>query len=214
MTPSHLSAIAARHAGATPGPWRLELEEGEKHSDITAVRSTLFEPIAIIPHDDMTDAGWREIKANARFIAHSWQDVKDLLALVAEMQNKLPARTDGLAGCSAEAPAVANVGRPLPDDLDDLRTPPPAGDVEAVAKIVYEAMRWAFYNKGRDRMEAPEWMESGNSRAQDRAREGAEAIAAITKAAVLAERAACARLVADRYPTRPEIAAAIGARRG
>lgn len=57
----------------TPGPWQLDRRApGAKESAIfpaSEAESELCEPIAIIPHDDVTEGGLREAEANARLIA-------------------------------------------------------------------------------------------------------------------------------------------------
>jgi len=56
----------------TPGPWEIKWIGGGKQSPIiptNAPGSELFEPIAIVPHDDYTEHGLPEIRANAALIA-------------------------------------------------------------------------------------------------------------------------------------------------
>lgn len=58
----------------TPGPWVYNTklaEEAEKYTEMLTSRvdTDLFEPICIIPHDDICDSGYEEVKANARLIA-------------------------------------------------------------------------------------------------------------------------------------------------
>ena len=54
----------------TPGPWRITESDDGKCSCIESHsrKSKLNEPVAIIPHDDVTDEGESEIEANVRLI--------------------------------------------------------------------------------------------------------------------------------------------------
>jgi hypothetical protein len=51
----------------TPEPWQINWDEDGKSSEIVG-RGIIVEPIAIIPHDDVTDEGILEVRANARLI--------------------------------------------------------------------------------------------------------------------------------------------------
>lgn len=60
----------------TPGPWEYDTEladAGNKstpiYTEAPGADADLFEAVCIIPHDDITAAGYTQIKANARLIA-------------------------------------------------------------------------------------------------------------------------------------------------
>jgi len=60
----------------TPGPWEYDTEladAGNKstpmYSEAPGADADLCEAVCIIPHDDMTEAGYKQVKANARLIA-------------------------------------------------------------------------------------------------------------------------------------------------
>jgi hypothetical protein len=74
MTPAHLAEIEARHAAATEGPW-VKAAGGQRVD------------FAVGP------IGWITVSINAKkdqeFIAASWQDIADLLALAKEQAGEI-----------------------------------------------------------------------------------------------------------------------------
>lgn len=52
----------------TPGPWVIVWDKYGKHSDLYAHGGNIVEPVCVIPHDDVTTAGMREVRANGRLI--------------------------------------------------------------------------------------------------------------------------------------------------
>lgn len=55
----------------TPGPWRAEIDQSGtyKSSGVYGARRVyLHEPVAAIPHDDITEEGWAEMEANVQLI--------------------------------------------------------------------------------------------------------------------------------------------------
>lgn len=68
----------------TIGEWifnRNQVEMGEKHTDIiSASESELYEPIARIPHDDITGEGVIELTANMHLIAAAPEMYEALVA--------------------------------------------------------------------------------------------------------------------------------------
>lgn len=56
----------------TPRPWKYDTalaDGGSKETPIYGKSSNLFEPVCIIPHDDITDEGYQEVKHNAALIS-------------------------------------------------------------------------------------------------------------------------------------------------
>jgi len=71
----------------TPGPWRFAYDECGKSSEIIgSKRVNLIEPIAKIPHDDMTEEGEVEMFANAHLIAAAPDLYEVVRRYVASMQ--------------------------------------------------------------------------------------------------------------------------------
>jgi hypothetical protein len=65
----------------TPGPWKFRYDTYGKSSEIDGKSEQLAEPVCIVPHDDITTMGVREMKANARLICAA----PDLLSMVREL---------------------------------------------------------------------------------------------------------------------------------
>jgi hypothetical protein len=60
----------------TKGPWEYDTclaDHGNKstpiYSEADGADADLYEPVCIIPHDDITEAGYEQVKANAHLIA-------------------------------------------------------------------------------------------------------------------------------------------------
>ena len=56
----------------TKGPWAYNdrlAEDGDKETAVYGHSKHLSEPVCVIPHDDITENGYKEVKANARLIA-------------------------------------------------------------------------------------------------------------------------------------------------
>lgn len=96
MSDTRLTEIEKRHDAATEGPWQAD------GSEITAADEWIGETCDI---DDGDKTG-----ANAEFIAHSWVDVKDLLA----DNKRLRARV-------GELTALLNDPDRLAEELRELR---------------------------------------------------------------------------------------------
>jgi len=82
MLNERIAEIRARLEAATPGPWRI----GALYS--TDVGRAVFAPELELPlcAVDRTASGTRQEVEDACFIAHSWQDIRDLLAEVEQLQ--------------------------------------------------------------------------------------------------------------------------------
>ena len=67
----------------TKGPWKIEwtYDDFGKESPIYGKGRALNEPIAIIPHDDITEKGEKEMKANTALILQA----PNLLRALAEL---------------------------------------------------------------------------------------------------------------------------------
>ena len=66
---SRKGALMSTH---TPGPWTYDeqlADSGNKETEMVGESEHLYEPVCVIPHDDITEEGEREIQANARLIA-------------------------------------------------------------------------------------------------------------------------------------------------
>jgi hypothetical protein len=102
MTPLRdwIDAGLERCKRPTPGGWVLRKHgPGSKvygeitQEDNASVVAELYEPIAIIPADDVTHTGMREVRANALFIINARQDLPRALAIVralADLIDSLP----------------------------------------------------------------------------------------------------------------------------
>jgi hypothetical protein len=83
MTPAHLAEIEARHAAATEGPYRWRGKSGSLHGP--GAPPYEFGKTVLSPtweYDSGVDIEVSEV--DAAFIAASWQDISDLLALAKE----------------------------------------------------------------------------------------------------------------------------------
>jgi len=76
MTPAHLAKIEARHAAATEGPWAASDNAAELWGP----------PVYTYVHDGVPR--FKRL-ADAKFIAASWQDISDLLALAKEQAARI-----------------------------------------------------------------------------------------------------------------------------
>jgi len=63
----------------TKGPWKTgKLNPVDKSTPVEGSGGEIVEAICEIPHDDITDEGWEEVKANTRLITRS-PDMYNLL---------------------------------------------------------------------------------------------------------------------------------------
>ena len=77
-------STTTKQTAPTKGPWTYThqlADEGDKQTEIYGKSKHLAEPVCIIPHDDITEKGYEEVKANARLIASA----PDLLAVLKEI---------------------------------------------------------------------------------------------------------------------------------
>jgi hypothetical protein len=84
MTPDELRQIRARHAAASPGPWRYEPR------DCTPRIVRAVDRFALPAHCYGTNP------ADAEFIAAAWQDVRTLLAEVERLRVAVQALEIGI----------------------------------------------------------------------------------------------------------------------
>lgn len=67
------------------GPWTYNkrlAEDGDKSTEMYGKSRELQEPVCIVPHDDITEEGYREVKANAELISHAPKLIAVLTKLV------------------------------------------------------------------------------------------------------------------------------------
>ena len=83
MNDAELSAILERCEKASAPPWVAGMTGDKKYSYLTSPSETIWEPVAEIPHDDVTPEGWEEALANLNSIAHARED---LPVVVKELQ--------------------------------------------------------------------------------------------------------------------------------
>ena len=79
--------MSTRQTAPTKGPWTYThqlADEGDKQTEIYGNSKHLAEPVCIIPHDDITEKGYEEVKANARLIAASPELLSALRAIHTE----------------------------------------------------------------------------------------------------------------------------------
>lgn len=74
----------------TPAPWKVNESPDGKETGITGPESEIVEPVCIVPHDDITEEGAEEVRANIALITHSpamfeqLEQVRDELELIAD----------------------------------------------------------------------------------------------------------------------------------
>lgn len=133
-----LDAITARHAAATPGPYVIVgMRDIREHdlNDLMIVSDTCVEVngerawIANIgfinPAPSEDPVGAEKDVANAVFVAHSWQDVADLIAEVTRLREQ-----------QAEATRLA---AQVLDDVRTLNEHPLLRGVNEVTRSLYRA---------------------------------------------------------------------------
>lgn len=69
----------------TPAPWKENCSPDGKETGITGPESELNEPVCIIPHDDVTEEGMEEVKANMALIQNApamYEQLDDLIPVL------------------------------------------------------------------------------------------------------------------------------------
>lgn len=94
---SRIDEIKGRVQKSSPGPWRCDGRLADnpntdgKRTEVYDSGSTLCEPVCVIPHDDITEESYKEVKANADFICKSRKDIPWLLARVEKLERVVEA---------------------------------------------------------------------------------------------------------------------------
>lgn len=74
----------------TKGPWKYNdalADSGDKSTNEYGDSTTLYEPVCIIPHDDITEEGYEEVKANSKLIAAAPELLDSAEAMLNALRN-------------------------------------------------------------------------------------------------------------------------------
>lgn len=132
MTPAHLAEIEGRHAAATEGPWYQksgnQTYQDGGHMALCAVCAdgkgrAIEDLLCFFPNEG--EPRVYNFPGDGEFIAHSWQDISDLLALVKEQAAKLAEANAGLDQFAADI-----VGLREELDAEFARNKEQAGEME------------------------------------------------------------------------------------